>query len=107
MRRYKKTRILNDRNNERYLSTRTYKPIPKQDTDIYIIGKIGQTLINLADTYYNDVDMWWVIATANPGCFEGGVNLKVGKEYRIPTDLSVVGLDVVNRGTSGGGGGGY
>ena len=51
--------------------------------------------------------MWWVIATANPGCFEGGVNLKVGKEYRIPTDLSVVGLDVVSRGTSGGGGGGY
>ena len=40
MRRYKKTRILNDKNNERYLSTRTYEPIPKQDTDIYIIGKI-------------------------------------------------------------------
>ena len=107
MGRYKKTRILNDKNNERYSSTRTYKPIPKQDTDIYIIGKIGQTLINLADTYYDDVNMWWVIATANPGCFEGGVNLKVGKEYRIPTDLSVVGLDVVSRGTSGGGGGGY
>ena len=107
MGRYKKTRILNDKNNERYLSTRTYEPIPKQDTDIYIIGKIGQTLINLADTYYDDVNMWWVIATANPGCFEGGVNLKVGKEYRIPTDLSVVGLDVVSRGTSGGDGGGY
>ena len=35
------------------------------------------------------------------------ISLKVGKEYRIPTDLSVVGLDVVNQGTSGGGGGGY
>ena len=34
-------------------------------------------------------------------------NLKLGKEYRIPTDLSVVGLDFVSRGTSGGGGGGY
>ncbi len=44
--------------------------------------------------------MWWVIARANPECFEGGINVKIGTEYRIPTDLSVIGVEIVSGGGS-------
>ena len=100
MARYDDTLIRRDRNGERYLSTQKLPIIPKQDTDILIIGKVGQTLLNLANQFYGDVNLWWVIATANPGCFDGGVSLKVGKEYRIPTDLSVIGSEIVSGGGS-------
>ena len=100
MARYNNTIVRQDKNRERYLSTQELPIIPKQDTDILIIGKVGQTLPNLANQYYGDVNLWWVIARANPECFDGGIYLKVGTEYRIPTDLSVIGSEIVSGGGS-------
>tara|TARA_A100001201_G_scaffold124461_3_gene108519 strand:+ start:343 stop:681 length:339 start_codon:yes stop_codon:yes gene_type:complete len=100
MSRYRNTLLRTDKNNERYLSTSKLPIIPKQDTDILIIGKRGQTLTGLANQYYGDVNLWWVIARANPECFEGGINVKIGTEYRIPTDLSVIGVEIVSGGGS-------
>ena len=100
MARYDNTLIRQDKNREQYLSTQELPIIPKQDTDILIIGKVGQTLPNLANQYYGDVNLWWVIARANPECFTGGIYLKVGTEYRIPTDLSVIGSEIVSGGGS-------
>lgn len=100
MTRYNNTLIRRDKNGERYLSTQNRSTIPKLDTDILIIGKMGQTLTGLANEYYGDVNLWWVIARANPECFEGGINVKIGTEYRIPTDLSVIDVEIVSGGGS-------
>lgn len=100
MTRYNNTLIRRDKNGERYLSTQNRSTIPKLDTDILIIGKMGQTLTGLANQYYGDVNLWWVIARANPECFEGGINVKIGTEYRIPTDLSVIDVEIVSGGGS-------
>mgnify|MGYP001166370724 CR=1 FL=1 len=100
MARYDNTLIRQDKNRERYLSTQKLPIIPKLDTDILIIGKMGQTLTSLANQYYGDVNLWWVIARANPECFDGGINVKIGTEYRIPSDLSVIGVEIVSGGGS-------
>jgi len=98
MARYNETPIRINRNQERYLSTRNLPIIEPRDTDVFIIGKMGQTLPNLAHKYYNDVNLWWVIARANPDCFDGGIAIKPGKEYRIPADLSQIGREIVSGG---------
>ena len=71
MARYDNTLIRQDKNRERYLSTQKLPIIPKQDTDILIIGKVGQTLPNLANRYSGDVNLCWVLARANPECHTG------------------------------------
>jgi hypothetical protein len=98
MARYEDTIILRDNNKKRYLSTETYPVFPKRDTDVYIVGTYGQRMDNLANQYYGSPNLWWVIARANPELFNGGIHLKPGKEYRIPTDLSTTGEEFVTGG---------
>ena len=98
MKRYKKTFIIQDKNKQRYLSTEDYPTFTKKDTDVIVVGKYGLRMDNLANRYYGSPDMWWIIARANPELFEGGLFLKPGKEYRIPTDLSETGEEFITGG---------
>lgn len=64
-----------------------YPQIPLSIEDLYIITTDGDRLDLLANQFYQDVDMWWVIAIANPGVVKRDTfNLKPGLEIRIPTD---------------------
>ena len=98
MARYEDTIIRRDKNKQQYLSTEEYPTFPKKDTDLLIRAKFGQRMDNLANQYYGSPDLWWIIARANPECFDGGLYLKVGKEYRIPTDLSETGEEFITGG---------
>jgi len=98
MARYKDTIIRKDQNKERYLSTEEYPTFPKKDTDILIQGKFGQRMDSLSNQYYGSPDLWWIIARANPELFDGNMFLKVGKEYRIPTDISETGEEFITGG---------
>ena len=80
--RYNKSRIFRDDNGKQYLNRIEYPPIPIRDTDIFIRGIFGQTFINLANKYYGDKDLWWVIARANNQ--SDSIYMIPGKEYRIP-----------------------
>ena len=65
-----------------------YPKIPLSIEDIYIITTDGDRLDLLANQFYQDVDMWWIIATANPGVVKRDTfNLKPGLEIRIPTNI--------------------
>ena len=52
--------------NKRYYYPLRYPNIPLSSNDVYIITTIGDRLDSLANQFYNDVRLWWVIATANP-----------------------------------------
>ena len=68
-----------------------YPEIPLSIDDIYIITNDGDRLDLLANQFYQDVDMWWIIATANPGIIKRDTfNLKPGLEIRIPTDTQSI-----------------
>ena len=60
--------------------------IPKSSSDIYIHSKVGDRLDMLAQQYYNDVTLWWIIAKANE-LGKGSLHIKPGTQIRIPQNL--------------------
>ena len=68
-----------------------YPPIPLTVDDIYIITTAGDRLDLLANQFYNDVRLWWIITAANPDVIRrDSYNLKPNLEIRIPTNLSPI-----------------
>ena len=56
-----------------------------------MLTQAGDRLDTLAHMFYNDVDLWWVIATANPDIVRrDSFNLKPGLEMRIPQDIQTI-----------------
>lgn len=78
-------------NGKRVLKTSIPKPIPKKDDDIYVITQETDRLDLLANEYYGDSRLWWIIAQANN---INGVNigLDAGIQLRIPKNK----FDVIN-----------
>jgi len=63
-----------------------YPKISLSIDDIYATTLVGDRLDLIADQFYNDVDLWWVITTANPDIIRrDSFNLKPGLQIRIPS----------------------
>ena len=78
-------------NRKRTYRALKYPEIPLSIEDLYITTTDGDRLDLLANQFYQDVDMWWIIATANPGVIKRDTfNLKPGLEIRIPTDTQSI-----------------
>ena len=72
-------------NSKRYFKYIKYPNIPLSINDIYAITVEGDRLDLIADQFYNDVDLWWIITTANPDIIRrDSLNLKPGLQIRIP-----------------------
>lgn len=61
-----------------------YPEVPLSFDDIYIITKIEDRLDLLAEQFYKDTSLWWIISIANPGLVKrdsffvpGGVQLRI------------------------------
>ena len=65
--------------------TTKYPEIPLRDSDIYVYTTIGDRYDILAQQYYKDSTMWWVIAAANPAQGFNSLALQPGQQIRIPT----------------------
>ena len=70
------------------LGTRKYETTHFQaaaptNNDIYIIAKKYDRLDLLAHKYYNDRNLWWVIAISNE-LVNGSLVIPMGKRIRIP-----------------------
>ena len=82
---YGQTKLNSDR--KRYYKALKYPEIPLSINDIYLITTTGDRLDLLANQFYKDVDLWWIIATANPSIIRrDSLNLKSGLEIRIPVN---------------------
>jgi|TARA_R110001592_G_scaffold126433_1_gene337786 hypothetical protein len=74
-------------NRKRTYRALKYPEIPLSIEDLYITTTDGDRLDLLANQFYQDVDMWWIIATANPGVVKRDTfNLKPGLEIRVPAN---------------------
>ena len=79
-----KQRITEDK---RYYKAINYPEIPLSISDVYVVTTIGDRLDTLANHFYNDVDLWWIIAISNPDIVRrDSFRLKPGVELRIPRD---------------------
>lgn len=87
-------KIKNTNENVGTLGTAYYKPnfypeIPLSENDIYVITDFGDRLDLLANQFYHDVTLYWVIAAANPDVINfGSLFIAEGTQLRIPTDLN-------------------
>jgi|TARA_R100000008_G_scaffold28823_2_gene15914 hypothetical protein len=87
--RYKHTKIKIGSNGKRVFKPTMYPKIPIRDSDIFIYPKFGDRLDNLAQKYYGDVSLWWIIAKAN-NLDAAHIGLEMDKQIRIPTQTDLI-----------------
>lgn len=87
--RYQNIKIIKNEKGIQHRSNNVYPDIPLSDNDIYVIITVGDRLDLLANTYYKDVTLWWVIASANnlPG---DTLFPELGTQLRIPVNISEI-----------------
>ncbi len=93
MNRYKHTK----KKNRKYLTCFLPK-VKKDSNDVYIITKEWDRLDQLAEKYYNDVSLWWLIVRANPELnLAGSLALSPGLKIRIPVRYNKIieDLDII------------
>ena len=89
MSRYINTITKRKPNGDRVYSYTLYPKIPIQNSDIFINPTYGDRLENLANQYYGDSTLWWIIAQANGiKGFTALYTKNFEGELRIPTQIS-------------------
>lgn len=93
--RYQTIQIVRNSLNRRYYINNIYPDIPVTENDIYVITTGGDRLDLLANDYYGDPTLYWVIASANnlPG---DSLVPPLGQQIRIPANLE----NIINQYTS-------
>jgi len=87
--RYRYTKIKLNKDGKRVFKPTIYPKIPIKDSDIFIYPKFGDRLDTLAQKYYEDTSLWWIIAKAN-NLDEAHIGLEVDKQIRIPINISFI-----------------
>ena len=87
--RYKSAVQRTDKLGKRFYGTIIYPTIPKSSNDIYIMARKGDRLDLLANSYYEDPTLWWVIAQANH-LGKGTLSISDPQRIRIPTELESI-----------------
>ena len=100
MNRYQNIQILREQNDNqtlglRYKKGNKYPEIPFNQNDIYVITTQGDRYDLLAQQYYNDYTMWWIIAVANVGDYTSDIPLDslfipLGTQIRIPVNTQLI-----------------
>ena len=68
-----------------YIKNVIYPEIPVSEDDIYIKTTGGDRYDTLAQQFYNDSSLWWIIASAN-NSERASLVVKPGVQLRIPAD---------------------
>ena len=80
-----------------YYRTVFYPEIEPSETDIYVETVWGDRLDLLANQFYNDVSLYWIISLANPNTVGfGQLTISEGTQLRIPINISGI-IDSYNR----------
>ena len=71
-----------------YYVNNVYPDIAVTDNDTYVISTLGDRLDLLANDFYGDVSLWWIIASSNNG-ERAGLIPTPGLQLRIPASKSI------------------
>jgi len=88
MARYSRTNIIKNAEGKRYYNSKIYPEIPRSNNDLYVITAFGDRYDLLANRYYKNSSLWWVISSANPE-YIGSLYPPIGIQLRIPADISI------------------
>ena len=84
--RYKGNIVKKDKNNIRYYKPRIVPNIPIKDTDIFAYPIYGDRYDTMAQRYYENSNLWWIIAKANE-ISDGRIAPDPLVKLRIPTEI--------------------
>ena len=73
-----------------FLGTVKYPSIPLENEDIYVYTTIGDRFDTLANQYYNDPTLWWIISIANSTLPQNSYHIPEGTQVRIPQNVAGV-----------------
>jgi len=88
MKRYNSTRQKLDKSGLRVYGTTYYPEIPLDDSDKFIRPVDGDRLDLIANRYYGDSTLWWIIAKANG--LKGQTSVSTEDLLRIPGNVSQI-----------------
>ena len=83
-------------NKKQAYRTVRYPEIPLDENDTYVISQSGDRYDLLADQYYGDSTLWWVISIANENFQQNSMVVPEGLQIRIPTGIPNI-LDSFNQ----------
>ena len=86
MNRYSYTTIDSRFDGKRVYKSVIYPKISDDPSDFYIITNDTMYLDMLADKYYSDVSLWWIIALAN-NLGKGRLGVPAGLQLKIPGNV--------------------
>ena len=92
--RYSNTQIKKDKDNKRYYRPTIVPNIPLKDSDIFVYPTYGDRFDTMAQRYYGDSSLWWIIAKSNE-LSKGQIAPAPGVKLRIPTEIDDI-LEAVN-----------
>ena len=76
---------------KKYFCSLRYPEIPPSVHDLWVVTTAGDRLDLLANRFYKDVRLWWVIANANRDIIQrDSFMLKSGLQIRIPSNISSI-----------------
>ena len=72
-----------------YYQTNVYPEVQPLNSDYYVITTVNDRLDLIAQDFYQDSSLWWVIASANalPG---DSIYPPIGIQLRIPSSLPTI-----------------
>lgn len=88
MNRYNNIPILKTPEGKRYYTNVKYPEIPYNNNDFYVIAQENDRFDLLANQYYKDATLWWIISSANPQFKPNSLYPTPGHQVRIPANVS-------------------
>jgi len=88
--RYRPSTLLKTPEGKQYKGTIKYPSIPLSFEDIYVYSTQGDRFDILAQQYYSDSSLWWVISSANGELKQDSYYIPEGTQIRIPQNISEV-----------------
>jgi hypothetical protein len=73
-----------------YYRDNKYPIIPLSINDIWVITTEGDRYDRLAQQYYSDYTLWWIISIANDNLPQNSLYPPIGEQIRIPTNVSEI-----------------
>jgi len=90
MARYNKIPKTKSPNNKEMYRNVRYPDVPKDFSDTYVYTTVGDRFDSLAQQYYDDSSLWWVISIANESIVQNSLIPPIGSQIRIPSNISSI-----------------
>lgn len=91
--RYSRASVRTDEDDNRFFETTMLPEIERSPEDLIITTGTGERLDRLADRFYDDPSLWWVIAAAN-GLGRGDFTVPANIQLRVPQNLNQIERDL-------------